>query len=139
MSPHGHAPSADGRYQELVAAGEGLLVALDFDGTLAPIVADPDRARLPATRADGLAARAGHVRAISVSAGGPVRRVLEPGGLALVADRAPRARLLVAGQYGNERWVSAHPTVMRPPPPEGLAAVRDELAHVLDQASVPDA
>jgi trehalose 6-phosphate phosphatase len=95
-------------WQALAASGRSVLIALDFDGTLAPIVIDPRAARPdPAVIA-------------------PLRRLLEdvetvvvltgrPAGLAaqlLGADADETlSRLVVLGQYGLERWTRVGGTV----------------------------
>ena len=98
------ARSDDGtRYAELVRAGRGLLVALDFDGTLAPIVEDPTAAVIHEDAADVLVALARQVRAIAVLTGRPARQVLALGGLDEVGDAIGEAghELVILGQYGN--------------------------------------
>jgi trehalose 6-phosphate phosphatase len=134
--------SRDGRrrYDELAAVAPEVLVGVDFDGTLSPIVADPARAVIhpdgPATLT-GLARR---VRAIAIVTGRPAAQVADLGRLDEVADALPAGAVLrVLGQYGNEQWDSASREVTSPEPPEGLTAFRAELAGLLAAADAAEA
>lgn len=136
------ARSDDGtRYAELVRAGHGLLVALDFDGTLAPIVEDPAAAVIHEDAADVLVALARQVRAIAVLTGRPARQVLALGGLDEVGDAIGEAghELVILGQYGNERWTSNARRVVSPKPPAGLASLIGDLPRLLRQADASEA
>lgn len=74
------------------------LVAVDFDGTLAPVVSNPADARaLPGTAAV-LTAVARQVRRVAVITGRPSEEAVEFGNLAAVPG------LVVLGHYGLERW-----------------------------------
>lgn len=74
------------------------LVAVDFDGTLAPIVLRPEDARaLPGT-AEVLAALAGTVLRVAVITGRRAADAVRLGDLAEVPG------LVVLGHYGLERW-----------------------------------
>ena len=125
-------PQGQERYDALVAAAPEVLVGLDFDGTLSPIVDDPDRAVIHPDGPRVLAALAPRVRAVVVVTGRPARQVVELGGLDAVADGlADGARLVVLGQYGNERWDSGSREFSSPEPPRGLQAFREELPRLL--------
>jgi trehalose 6-phosphate phosphatase len=107
----------------LAAQANQVALCLDFDGTLSPIVDDPGRAVIhpdgPATLRD-LAAQ---VRAVAIITGRPARQVVELGRLDAVADEAPDdARLVVMGQYGNERWNSRTREFVSPEPLPALLA-----------------
>src|SRR5690348_10470517 len=101
-------PQARERYDALVAASGPVVVGLDFDGTLSPIVADPAAAAIQPDAPAALAALGRTVAAIAVVTGRPVAHVLEHGGMAELADAIGDggAQVLVLGQYGNERWSS---------------------------------
>jgi len=125
-------PQGQERYDALVAAAPGVLVGLDFDGTLSPIVDDPERAVIHPDGPRVLTALASRVRAVVVVTGRPARQVVELGDLEKVADGLPDgARLVVMGQYGNERWDAASREFTSPEPPPGLQAFRDELPRLL--------
>src|SRR3954471_1255973 len=88
------------RYDELVAVAREVVVGLDFDGTLSPIVEDPDRAVIHPDGPATLKALAAEVRAVAIITGRPARQVVALAGLDAVADDlTDEARLLVMGQY----------------------------------------
>ncbi|MFL6022233.1 MAG: trehalose-phosphatase [Marmoricola sp.] len=135
--------SADGpaAYDAVVRAGRRLLVALDFDGTLAPIVDDPSAAHIHPDAAQVLDALAAQVRGIAVITGRPARQVLALGGLDEVGDAIAEhdRELVVLGQYGNERWTSFERRVVTPKPPPGLSGLIRELPRLLREAGAPGA
>jgi trehalose 6-phosphate phosphatase len=127
-------------YDDVAAVARELLVGLDFDGTLAPIVADPDRADIHPDGVQVLAELAPLVRAVAVVTGRPARQVVRLGRFEEVAAALPPgARLLVRGQYGHERWDSATGEFVTPGEPAGLAAFRAELPRLLEQLGAADA
>lgn len=100
------------------------LVALDFDGTLAPIVSRPEDARaLPGT-ADMLTALAARVRQVAIITGRPSEEAVEFGNLANVPG------LIVLGHYGLERWEGGE--VAAPPVLGQLERLRRELVALAD-------
>jgi trehalose 6-phosphate phosphatase len=102
------------------------LIALDYDGTLAPIVADPTAA-VPAPGAvEQLARLGGRVGGIAVITGRPAEVAVSLGGLQHVPG------LLVLGQYGVERWRDGE--LSSPTPAPGIAAARTELGPVVQAA-----
>ena len=114
----------------LLAAPELALIAVDFDGTLAPIVADPARARALPAAVTALRALAPLVGTVAVITGRPALDAVEFGSL----DSVPG--LIVLGHYGRQRW---HDGVLTaPPPPPGLAAARERLPALLTDAAAPD-
>jgi trehalose 6-phosphate phosphatase len=134
-------PEGQQRYDALLRAGDRLVLGLDFDGTLSPIVEDPGQAVVHPDAADALARVAARVRAVAVVTGRPVRQVLELGSLEALGTRIDQAggALVVLGQYGNERWSSTDPHVVSPEPPTGLAEVSASLPQVLRDADAADA
>lgn len=114
------------------------VIALDFDGTLSPIVDDPAKAHIHPDAAGVLIGLASRVRAIAVVTGRPARQVLDLGGLEEVAD-AMSSDLYVFGQYGNERWTSSERRINGPRPPAGLATFLRELPRTLREADAADA
>ncbi|MFH9430486.1 trehalose-phosphatase [Streptomyces sp. NPDC017615] len=107
------------------------VIGLDFDGTLAPIVADPDQARAHPGAVPALAALAPKVASVAVVTGRPAGVAVRNGGFAGVPGLE---HLVVLGHYGAERWDAATGTVTAPAPHPGIAAVRAELPGVLDRA-----
>ncbi len=129
------------RYAAFVRAAAESVVGLDFDGTLAPIVDDPESAHIHADAAEVLVELAQQVRALAVITGRPARQVLELGGLEEVgaAVRGVGKELFVFGQYGNERWSSERTRVVSPRPPAGLATFERELPRLLRRLDAADA
>lgn len=129
------------RWDALVAVADRTVVGLDFDGTLAPIVDDPTRARIHPDAAEVLVELAPHVAGIAVVTGRPTRQALDLGGLEEVGDAVAAAgtELLVLGQYGNERWSSSARRIVSPRPPHGLASLLRELPGALRTAGAADA
>ena len=101
-------PEGERRYAELVRAASSAVVALDFDGTLSPIVDDPAAAHIHPEASDVLVDLAGEVAAVAVVTGRPARQALALGGLDDVGNLIGEAgkELYLFGQYGNERWTS---------------------------------
>jgi trehalose 6-phosphate phosphatase len=104
------------------------LIALDFDGTLAPIVSRPDDARAHPAAGAALRRVAGLVGTLAVITGRPAADAAELGGFAAVPG------LIVLGHYGLERWADGK--LDSPPAEPGVAAARAELPGLL--AGAPD-
>ncbi|GAB2870675.1 trehalose-phosphatase [Streptomyces deserti] len=113
----------------LLARPGKALIGLDFDGTLAPIVADPEQARAHPDAVPALAALAPKVAAVAVITGRPAGVAVRHGGFAGVPGLE---HLTVLGHYGAERWEAATGEVTAPAPHPGVAAVRAELPGFLD-------
>jgi trehalose 6-phosphate phosphatase len=134
-------PDAEQRYADLVAVAGSTVVGLDFDGTLAPIVDDPDSAHIHPDAPGVLLALSEVVRAVAVVTGRPARKVLALGGLDEVGDRIGESgrELYVFGQYGFERWSSAQRRVVSPRPPQGLSGFLRDLPRALRDADASEA
>jgi trehalose 6-phosphate phosphatase len=132
---------AEQRYAALVAVAGSAVVGLDFDGTLAPIVDDPDSAHIHPDAPDVLLGLSSAVRAVAVVTGRPARKVLALGGLEDVGREIGETgrELFVFGQYGFERWTSTGRRVVSPRPPQGLSGFLRELPQVLREAEAADA
>ncbi|MFE6050817.1 trehalose-phosphatase [Kitasatospora sp. NPDC056446] len=114
----------------ILRAPRDAVVGLDFDGTLAPIVADPTRARAHPGVAGALRLLAPEVGAVVVVTGRPAALAVEYGGLAAVPG------VVVLGHYGAERWQDGELTA--PPVHPGVARVREALPGVLARAGAPE-
>ncbi|WP_380278241.1 trehalose-phosphatase [Kitasatospora purpeofusca] len=114
----------------LLGAPRDAVIALDFDGTLAPLVPDPSRARAHPGVAPALRALAPRVGTVAVVTGRPADLAVEYGGLADLGG------VVVLGHYGAERWEDGELTA--PPPHPGVAAVRERLPQVLAALGAPD-
>jgi trehalose 6-phosphate phosphatase len=110
----------------LLAAPATALLALDFDGTLSPIVDDPAQSRLAPGGHEALLRLAGVLGTLASVTGRPAAVVVELGQLADIPG------VVVAGQYGAERWYQGELHV--PDPPAGLATVRAILPGILADA-----
>jgi trehalose 6-phosphate phosphatase len=106
------------------------VIALDFDGTLAEIVPDPEQARAHERAVPALAALAPKVASVAVITGRPAGVAVRYGGFSGVTGLD---HLVVLGHYGAERWDAVTGTVRAPAPDPGVAAVRAELPGFLDR------
>ena len=129
------------QYAEVVRAADSLVIGLDFDGTLSPIVDDPEVAHIHEDAPALLVDLARHVRAVAVVTGRPARQVLALGGLDEIGDALGEdgRELFVFGQYGNERWSSFNRRVVSPRPAPGLATFLRELPRLLRRNDAEDA
>lgn len=134
-------PEGQQRYDALVADASRVVVGLDFDGVLSPIVPDPASAVIHPDGPRTLVALARQVRGVAVITGRPARQAIELGSLAEVGNAlAGTGRTLhLLGQYGNERWSSAAGEVVSPPPPPGLEQLMSELPELLAAQDAADA
>jgi trehalose 6-phosphate phosphatase len=123
-------PAGAAALAALAGRAGGAVIALDFDGTLAPIVDDPADARALPEAAGALAGLAPLVNAVAIITGRPAAVAVEYGGFTQVDG------LTVLGQYGAERWESGVLHVPEPPP--GVAEVRVKLPLVLEAAGAPE-
>jgi trehalose 6-phosphate phosphatase len=106
------------------------LIALDFDGTLSPIVSEPSAARAHPAAVPALCELSDLVGTLAIITGRPAARAVELGGLGRVPG------LIVFGHYGWERWQDG--ALDSPPPPPGVAAARARLPELLTAAGAPD-
>ena len=106
------------------------LVALDFDGTLSPIVADPAAARAHPAAGPALRRVAALVGTLAVITGRPATDAAELGGFASVPG------LIVLGHYGLERWADGR--LDSPATEPGVAAAQAELPGLLAGAGAPE-
>ncbi|MFE6285643.1 trehalose-phosphatase [Streptomyces sp. NPDC057877] len=116
--------------EALLARPGRAVIALDFDGTLAPIVADPEAARAHPDAVPALVALAPKVAAVVVITGRPAEVAVRYGGFAGVPGLE---HLVVLGHYGAERWDAVSGKVTAPPPDPGVEAVRAELPGLLER------
>src|SRR3954470_1857980 len=114
----------------LLARPERAVVALDFDGTLAPIVPDPEQARAHPGAVPALVRLAPRLAAVAVVTGRPAGVAVRYGGF---AGGPALHHLVVLGHYGAERW-DAHTAEMHNAGAHpGVTAVRAELPGFLDR------
>jgi len=106
------------------------LIALDFDGTLSPIVADPAAARAHPGAVPALREVAAVVGTVAVITGRPAASAVELGGFEAVPG------LIVLGHYGLERWSDG--TLDSPPSPPGVEMARAALPGLLARSGAPE-
>ena len=106
------------------------LTAFDFDGTLAPIVADPLASAPQPGIVAALAELSTLVGTVAVITGRAAATAVRLGGL----DRVPG--IIVLGHYGAERWAGGRVIAADPPP--GVALVRAELPALVDASGAPE-
>lgn len=130
LPDHLRARTAAGRagLSALLSRPGEALVALDYDGTLAPIVDDPARAYAHPDAPGVLARLAARFGSVAVVTGRPAATAVGLGGLAGVAGLEG---LVVFGLYGAQRWDAATGRVEAAPPHPGIAAARAELPRLL--------
>jgi trehalose 6-phosphate phosphatase len=102
-----------------------VLIAVDFDGTLAPLVPDPQASRAADGAIDALAALAATGAQVVVITGRDAHTVVRLGEL----ERVPG--IIVAGLYGIETWQDGELTT--PDTPEVMTTLQQRLPQVLDQ------
>jgi trehalose 6-phosphate phosphatase len=112
----------------ILAVPARALVALDFDGTLAPIVERPELSRPEPGAVEALAALAGRIGAVAVVTGRAADEAVRLGGL----DAVPGLRVL--GHYGLQTWYDGQLT--SPDPLPAVDEARPRLAGLL--AAAPD-
>ena len=112
----------NGDTDELRAHLPSLLVALDFDGTLAPIVRDPETSAVEAGGVEALVALAERGAQVAVITGRAAQTAVRLGGIEHVPN------LIVAGIYGAEIWHDGAVSTLGEPPE--IARIRPRLAEL---------
>lgn len=123
-------PAGEAGLAALRADPARALVAVDYDGTLAPVVDRPQDAVPAAGAVAALTALAARVARVALVTGRPADVAVELGGLAGVPG------LVVLGQYGTQRWEAGRLTSA--PPAPGLEAARAALPGLLGGARLED-
>jgi trehalose 6-phosphate phosphatase len=122
----------------LIAYPATALVAVDFDGTLAPIVAEPSAARPHPDAAAVLRSLAESIGAVAVVSGRPPAVAAQLLGFTAAA---PPRNLTVVGHYGLETWTAAAGVVpvagVDPRRSERVDHVRAALPALLRDAGAP--
>lgn len=105
-----------------LARTERLLVALDFDGTLAPLIDEPMAARMTA---DARAAVDALVRAPATTVALVSGRTLHD--LRIIAEHDDASPVLLAGSHGAEHWPASDDDRDADGADAALLALRDDL------------
>jgi trehalose 6-phosphate phosphatase len=111
---------------EVIASPRRAVVAVDFDGTLAPIVERPADARPAPGAIDALSALAARVGVCAVVTGRGVDDLLDLSGLENVTG------IVIVGHYGLEEWRDGRLT--SPAQAPGVATARSRLPGLLADA-----
>jgi trehalose 6-phosphate phosphatase len=126
----------DGRMQsdeviaELRSRLPGALIAMDFDGTLSPIVDNPEESRPSPGALDALTDLAQRGAHIGVVTGRDALTVLRLGGLEAVPD------VLIEGLYGLEQWHAGE--LNSPDTPAPMAELGRRLPDLLTSVRADD-
>jgi len=128
--PRSATPEGQAGLDALLTSPGRALIGTDFDGTLAPIVADPRAARALPGAVPALIKLAQAVGTLAVITGRPAAEAVAYGGL----DAVPG--LIVLGHYGWQRWQDGELT--GPGSPPAVQAARQALPGVLSQAGAPE-
>jgi trehalose 6-phosphate phosphatase len=134
--PEPVSPSGTAALKAILRSPSQTLLASDFDGTLAPIVEDPERAYADPDAVAALGRLGERVGAIVVITGRPARTAVDLGRFREVAGLDS---MIVVGQYGVERWDAATDEYRVPPDPPQLSAVAAELPKILDSLRLGEA
>jgi trehalose 6-phosphate phosphatase len=121
---------AQTRLQAVLENPDETLVGIDFDGTLAPIVADPEQAHADPRAVAALARLGTLLGTVAIITGRPARTAVRLGGFRGVAGLG---HLVVLGQYGVERWDAATDEFVIPPDPGQVAELEQEIPPLLDR------
>jgi trehalose 6-phosphate phosphatase len=116
--------------EALLASPRQALVALDFDGTLSPIVDNPGDARAQPGAVPALTALAQAVGTVAVITGRPPADAIRLGGFEAVPG------LIVLGHYGWQRWQDGQ--LSAPEVPPAVQAARAALPDLLRAAGAAD-
>jgi trehalose 6-phosphate phosphatase len=103
----------------------GALIATDFDGTLAPLVLDPDQSRPVPGAIEALTTLAELGAQIAVITGRDAGTVVRLGGL----DAVPG--IVVAGMYGIETWTGGELSSRETP--DAVHQLRDRLPAIVER------
>ena len=134
--PEPHSPSGTAALKAILRSPSQTLLASDFDGTLAPIVEDPERAYADPDAVAALGRLGERVGAIVVITGRPARTAVDLGRFREVAGLDS---MIVVGQYGVERWDAATDEYRIPPDPPQLSGLVAELPKILDSLRLGEA
>lgn len=121
---------AQTRLQAVLENPAATLVGIDFDGTLAPIVADPEQAHADPRAVAALGRLGSLLGTVAIITGRPARTAVRLGGFRGVAGLG---HLVVLGQYGVERWDAATDEFVIPPDPGQVASLEQEIPPLLDR------
>ena len=121
--------------QAVMASPGDTLIGVDFDGTLEPIIDNPDEAFAHPAAVAALSRLGPMVGVIAVITGRPARTAVRLGGFQTVSGLSS---MVVLGQYGVERWDADTDEFSIPPEPASITAVANELPRILAELGLTD-
>ena len=119
----------------IVAKPSSALIAVDFDGTLSPIIDDPEHAHADPRAVAALGRLGRHLGTVAVITGRPARTAVRLGRFAEVGGLEA---MIVLGQYGAERWDAATGQFDAAPQPDSIRHVEAELPGVFTSLGLSD-
>ena len=122
--------------QAIVENPRHTLVGLDFDGTLSPIVDDPEEAYADPAAVIALGRLAAQVAKVAVITGRPTKQAVH---LGRFTDVAGLGTMSVLGQYGVERWNAVGNEYLVPPDPPEIDSVLADLPGLLESVGLAEA
>lgn len=114
----------------IVAEAASVLFCTDFDGTLAPIVDNPEDARPAPGAIAAIAELTRHLGTVAIITGRDASTVVRLAGLDGLGGVA---NLLALGQYGVESWDGASGRVQAPPQPQEVRAAIEAVDTLISQ------
>ncbi|TNC46204.1 trehalose-phosphatase [Mumia zhuanghuii] len=136
LEPHPRTDAGAAALASLLLEPEHAMLAFDFDGTLAPIVDDPEHAHASERSVAAMDRIGPCVGKIAVVTGRPVRTALR---LGRFAEREGLSDLTILGQYGAERWDAETGEASEPPPHEAVDVIRGKIPALLARLGMAEA
>lgn len=130
------AMTADRVRAQTLADPAGTLLALDFDGTLSPVVDDPASAFIHADSFAALQRLGTTLGAIAIVTGRPVEQARR---LGRIDGSTGLDGLVICGQYGAERWDRATGELVTLAAPDAIGELEQRLPGLLAGVGVHDA
>jgi trehalose 6-phosphate phosphatase len=132
--PRSATPQGTAALAALLTDPAHAVIGLDFDGTLAAIVARPEDSRPYPGAIEALAELAAQVGSVVIVTGRSAATAVVLGGF----DRAIGLdNLVILGAYGAERWEAVTGEITPAPQPAGLEQARRELSAVIVEPHIP--
>ncbi len=131
-----HSDAGREAIEAILERPQDTLLGVDFDGTLAPIIDDPEQAFADRESVAALGRIGHHINTVAVVTGRPAKTAVR---LGRFAESDDLGRMVVLGQYGVERWDAQTGEFRIPPSPDGVAAVETALPGLLARHGVKGA
>ena len=119
----------------VAADPSSVLLALDFDGTLAPIVDDPADSVMAQESRDAMSRMDGKLATMAIVTGREVAAVRR---MTAVDDVPGLEHLVVLGQYGVERYDAASGALRDPDVPDSVRIAKGRLEQLAEELGQQD-